>query len=146
MQPRMTGMHNNYSSFSLCTVFIALNRSYRIPRNWLNNPTFDDKLDSQFFPKYLKSLTNSCLFSTVMSVSNFQLASTTLLHSVCVRTSTSSRNRRASSSSAEEKECINPLTPRRTQVSHGPFHRNFSSILRRDQQKKFPMSVVPMSR
>ena len=27
---------------------------------------------------------------------------------------------------------INPLTPRRTQVS--PFHRNFNSILRRDHQ------------
>ena len=40
---------------------------------------------------------------------------------------------------------FNPLTPRRTMVS--PFiERNFNSILRRDHQKKFPMSVEPMSR
>ena len=34
-----------------------------------------------------------------------------------------------------ESRNINPLTPRRTQVAS--FHRNFSSILRRDHQKNF---------
>ena len=38
---------------------------------------------------------------------------------------------------------VNPLTPRRTQGS--PFTETFNSILRRDHQKKIPMSVAPES-